>query len=206
MANLFMKTEGILTFLILTVFSSTLGTLKHLLISRGQKRASYITIFFDSLIFSTILKKISGGDGLIFGVAYGTGKVLGAMLANKLEEVLALGTIEISISLNHFDRMVSIADELRDLGYTVETYSVYGYEGKTRYKIDVIIDRKEVQVLRKILEKNGYDEPTMTVKHISKFSGKISAKCTDSTKIKNHTKRTSILKLNQTKIKEKPYY
>lgn len=164
---------AILPFMGLTMLSSALGTLKHILISKGQKKASYVTIFLDAIIFSTILKTISGGDGVLFGMSYATGKLLGAIIANKFEEFLALGILEVSISLNHFDKMVPIADNLRDLGYTVETYSVFGYGGKPRYKIDIVISRKELPILKEILKEYGYEDPTMTIKSVSKVVGKI---------------------------------
>lgn len=165
---------GIMPFLGLTMLSSAFGTLKHILISKGQKKASYVAIFMDALIFSTILKTISGGDGFLFGVAYAVGKLLGAMLANKIEEMLALGILEINLSVNHFDKMVEIADELRDLGYSVETSSVFGYGGKVRYKLDILISRKEFHILTETLEKHGYENPTMSIKGVSKVAGKIS--------------------------------
>lgn len=89
---------------------------------------------------------------------------------------MALGIIQIEISVNHFDKMVKIADELRDLGYAVETMSVYGYNGKKRYKIVVTISRAELGKMRNVLLKYGYDEPTWIITDISNVAGKITVK------------------------------
>lgn len=164
----------VLQFLIITTISSSLGTLKNMLIARKQIKASYIVSFLDALLFATIMKQISSGDGFIFALAYATGKLLGAMLGNLIEKKMALGTLEVEIAVNHFDRMVCIADKLRDLGYSVETSAVFGYEGKKRYKIVVILLRKEMCILNKVLEENGYEEPTMIIRDVSSISGKIS--------------------------------
>lgn len=176
----------IIYFLVLTAISSSFGTLKNMFIARKQIKASYIVVFFDALLFATIMKQISSGDGIIFALAFAFGKLFGAMIGNMIEKKMALGTLEIEVAVNHFDKMVSIADELRDKGYTVETTVVYGYEGKKRYKIVIIMLRKQINILTHVLEKNGYEDPTMTIKDISSVSGKITTKI-----IKNQESRSS---------------
>ncbi len=163
----------ILKFTLLTIISSTVSTLRSMFLARKQFRANYIATFIDAMIFATIMKKISSGDGFIFALAYAVGRTLGAYLGHKLEAKMALGIIQIDISLNHFDRMVLIADRLRDLGYSVETSSVFGYGGKKRYKISITISRSELKNLKKVLKEYGYDDPTFIVKDVSNVAGKI---------------------------------
>lgn len=163
----------IIIFLMMTAVSSSLSTLKNMFIARKQINATYVVVFFDALIFANIMKSISGGDGIVFAFAYAFGKLLGTYLGNKIEKKMALGIINVNISVNHLDKMISIADELRERGYTVETTSVYGYRGKRRYKIDVVMSRKEIDKLYEVLDRNGYSNPTMVIKDVSNILGKI---------------------------------
>ena len=166
----------IISFTGLTIVSSTISTLKNMFLARKQFKANYVATFVDAMIFATIMKKISSGDGFIFAMAFAVGKTIGAYLGHRSEERMALGIIQIEISVNHFDKMVKIADELRDLGYAVETMSVYGYNGKKRYKIVVTISRAELGKMRNVLLKYGYDEPTWIITDISNVAGKITVK------------------------------
>lgn len=166
-------------FIVLTIISSALSTLKNIFLSRKENRAAYIVIFIDALIFATIMKKLSSGEGFLYAVTYALGKTLGAIFGSAIDKKMALGILEVDISVNHFDKMTGIADELRDLGYAVETTKVYGYGGKERYKINVIILRKEIPILKDILDKYGYNKPTMVIRDVSKISGKITVNSTD---------------------------
>lgn len=165
--------QGVITFALLTVISSTINTLRSMFLARKQFKANYIATFIDAILFATIMKKISSGDGVIFALAYAIGRTLGAFFGNKLEARMALGIIQVDISLNHFEKMIQIADNLRDLGYSVETSSVFGYGGNKRYKINITISRSELDVLKEVLNKHGYTEPTFIIKDVTNISGKI---------------------------------
>lgn len=165
--------SGVITFALLTVVSSTINTLRSMFLARKQFKANYIATFIDAMLFATIMKKISSGDGVIFALAYAIGRTLGAFFGNKLEARMALGIIQVDISLNHFEKMIEIADNLRDLGYSVETSSVFGYGGNKRYKINITISRSELNVLKEVLNKYGYTDPTFIIKDVTNISGKI---------------------------------
>ncbi len=168
-----MEISGILIFTLITIISSSINTLRSMFLARKQVRAAYIATFLDAVLFATIMKKISAGDGMIFAIAFATGKTIGAYLGNKIEEKMALGIIQVDISLNHFHKMIDIADELRDLGYAVETSTVFGYGGNKRYKINITISRDELKVLKDVMEKYGYKDPTLVIKDVANVSGKI---------------------------------
>ena len=161
----------------ITALSNAIGTLKTIFVSKKYLKPVYITTFLDSLIFGTIMKKITSGEDFYFIIAFAIGKVIGAWLGDLLDNKLALGILEIEIFLNHFDKMKDIADELRDLGYSTETSISFGYKGKKRYKINVTMLRKEVSVLREILSNYDYEDPTMKVKEVSNINGKMSISC-----------------------------
>ncbi|HEY4544467.1 MAG TPA: hypothetical protein VIG40_07450 [Tissierellaceae bacterium] len=171
-----MEYKTLILFIVLTIISSTTSTLRSMFLARKQFKANYIATFLDALIFATLMKKISAGDGIVYALSYAIGRTLGAYFGHLIEGKMALGIIQIDISVNHFDKMVQIADELRDLGYAVETNTSFGYGGKKRYKIVVTISRAEVGNLRNVLSKYGYDEPTLIIKDVSNVSGKITVR------------------------------
>lgn len=171
--------QELILFTLLTILSSTVSTLRSMFLSRKQFKANYIATFIDAMIFATIMKKISAGQGLLPAIFYAIGRTTGAFLGNRIEGKMALGIIQIDISVNHFEKMVNIADDLRDKGYAVETMSVFGYGGRKRYKIVVTISRSELGKLRNILSEYGYDEPTLVIKDVSNISGKITVSSED---------------------------
>ena len=69
--------------------------------------------------------------------------------------------------------MIELAENLREEGYTVNNYSVSGNNGNKRYKVEVVINRKEFRVLEDIIEECGINTPTLKVKNLSKVDGKI---------------------------------
>lgn len=168
-----MGETSFIAFTVLTIISSTINTLRSMFLARKQFKANYIATFIDAILFATIMKRISSGDGIAFALAYAIGRTLGAYFGNKLEAKMALGIIQVDISLNHFEKMVEIADKLRDLGYSVETSSVFGYGGNKRYKINITISRSELDKLKDVLAQHGYTEPTFIIKDVTNISGKI---------------------------------
>ncbi len=91
---------------------------------------------------------------------------MGVFIGNKLEDRLALGILEVDIFLNHKDKMIELAENLREEGYTVNNYSVSGNNGNKRYKVEVVINRKEFKILEDIVEECGINTPTLKVKKI----------------------------------------
>lgn len=168
---------SLLELIVITALSNAIGTLKTIFVSKKYLKPVYITTFLDAIVFGTIMKKITSGEEFYLIIAFAIGKVLGAWLGDFLDNKLALGILEIDIYLNHFEKMKDIADELRDLGYSTETSVSFGYKGKKRYKINVTMLRKEIPILREILAKYEYPDPTMRIKEISNINGKISISC-----------------------------
>lgn len=158
---------------LITAFTNVLSTLKTMFISKKIMNPVYILVFADAIIFATIVGKVTSGDGIQFTIAYALGRSMGVFIGNKLEDRLALGILEVDIFLNHKDKMVELAENLREEGYTVNNYSVSGNNGNRRYKVEVVINRKEFRILEDIVEECGINTPTLKVKNINKVDGKI---------------------------------
>ena len=158
---------------LITAFTNILSTLKTMFISKKIMNPVYILVFVDAIIFATIVDKVTSGDGIQFTIAYALGKSMGVFLGNKLEDRLALGILEVDVFLNHKYKMIELAENLREEGYTVNNYSVSGNNGNKRYKVEVVINRKEFSILEDIIEECGINTPTLKVKNLSKVDGKI---------------------------------
>ena len=158
---------------LITAFTNILSTLKTMFISKKIMNPVYILVFVDAIIFATIVGKVTSGDGIQFTIAYALGRSMGVFIGNKLEDRLALGILEVDIFLNHKDKMIELAENLREEGYTVNNYSVSGNNGNKRYKVEVVINRKEFKILEDIVEECGINTPTLKVKNLSNVDGKI---------------------------------
>jgi len=108
-----------------------------------------------------------------FTIAYALGRTAGVMIGGMIEDRLALGILEVDLFLNHKDKMMEVAEKLRVEGYTVNNFRVQGNNEDTRYKVEVVIKRKEFHVFQDILDECGVSNPTLKVKNLSKVNGKI---------------------------------
>lgn len=156
----------------LNLISNCLGTLKTIFISKQLGKITYWLVAVDSLLFAVVLKAISSGDNFISILAFVLGKVIGSMLADYIEEKLALGLLEVSIYAKE-EKAIEIADFLRSLGYSVTNFKGYGIEGKERFMITITIARKEMSLLKNILKKYNLINPNMIIKEIKSIQGNI---------------------------------
>lgn len=166
----------ILTLFILflvTAFTNILATLKSILLAKNIMNPVYFLVFIDAIIFATVLGKVTNSNGIHFAVAYALGKTLGVLIGGKIEERLALGILEVDVFLSNKTKMIEIAEKLRKEGYTVNNFLARGNNGSRRYKVEVIIRRKEIKVLEEIMEESGVTDPTLKIKSLNKVEGKI---------------------------------
>jgi uncharacterized protein YebE (UPF0316 family) len=166
---------AIIGLFLITAFTNILATLKTILISKKIMNPVYLLAFADAMIFAATVSKVSSADGLHYTIAYALGRTFGVYIGNKLEEKLALGILEVDVFLNHKDKMIQVAEELRKEGYTVNNYLARGNNGDRRYKIEVVIRRKEFKIFEEILSDCGISDPTLKVKNLSSITGKITS-------------------------------
>lgn len=171
-----MTLEVILTLLFLftiTSFTNILTTLKTIFLSKKIMNPVYILVFIDAIIFATVLTKITNSNSVHFIIAYAFGRMFGVFIGGKIEERLALGIIEIDLFLNNKNKMIEVAERLRQEGYTVNNFVARGMNGDVRHKIEIVMKRKEFKVLERILDEYGVTNPTLKIKNLSKIEGKI---------------------------------
>ncbi|TCO76856.1 DUF5698 domain-containing protein [Marinisporobacter balticus] len=158
---------------LITAFTNILATLKTILISKKIMNPVYMLVFVDAMIFATVVAKMNSEKGLHFTIAYALGKTMGVFIGGKIEERLALGILEVDVFLNDKNKMIEIAEKLREAGYTVNNYLARGNNGDRRYKVEVVIKRKEFKILEDIMDGCGVEHPTLKIKNLNKVEGKI---------------------------------
>ncbi len=158
---------------LITSLTNILATLKTMLISKKIMNPVYLLVFIDAMIFATVVSKVTSSKGIHFTIAYALGKTLGVFIGGKLEDRLALGILEVDLFLNDKNKMIKIAEKLREVGYTVNNFVARGNKGDIRYKVEVVIKRKEFKIFEDILDEYGVSNPTIKIKNLSKVNGKI---------------------------------
>jgi len=162
----------VMSIFIINALSNCLGTLKTIFISRNVKTPVYIVTAIDALVFAFVVKSISNGDNTITILAFVLGKVVGVYIGQVIDKKLGLGILDIYVYAKE-EKAKSLADKLRDVGYSITTQKGYGFNGNKRYTVNVTIARKELDFLIELLGKYGFDKATMIIKEVKLVNGKI---------------------------------
>ena len=163
----------VISLFIITSLMNVLTTLKTILISKKIMNPVYMVVFIDAMIFASILTKVTSSEGLQYTLAYALGKSFGVFLGGKLDDKLALGIIEVDIFISNNEKRIIASEALRAAGYSVNNYLARGLNGDRRYKIEVVLKRKEMPRLEEIMSDCDINNPTMKIKSISKVAGKL---------------------------------
>lgn len=161
---------------LITSFTNILATLKTILISKKIMNPVYIVVFVDAMIFAATLTKVVGSTGVYYTLAFALGKTFGVFIGGIVEERLALGIIEVDLFLSNQQKMIKVAERLRNEGYTVNNFLARGMNGEKRHKVEVVLARKEFKYFEAILDEYDVTAPTLKIKDISRIDGKISTK------------------------------
>lgn len=164
---------GILGLFLVTAFTNVLKTLKTILMAKKIMNPVYLFVFLDSMVFATILSKITSSEGIHYTIAFALGKTLGVYLGGIVEDKLALGILEVDLFLSDEEKSTLIAQRLRETGYTVNKFLVGGFNEEERYQIEVVINRKELKFLKSIISEFDVEDPTLKIKNLSNVHGKI---------------------------------
>jgi uncharacterized protein YebE (UPF0316 family) len=160
---------------IITALTNILATLKSMLLSKKIMNPVYLLAFVDAIIFAAVVNKVTSSQGIKYTLSYALGRTFGVYIGNKIEELIALGILEVDLFLKHKEKMIEIAEKLRNEGYTVNNYIARGINGDRRYKVEVVIKRKEMKILEDIIDQCGVSNPTLKIKNLSRINGKITS-------------------------------
>lgn len=145
--------EGILGYFIIffaRVADVSLGTLRTMLIVRGNRVPAALLGFVEVLIFIMILKMVVSeldNFGRIF--AYAAGFATGTLVGGWVEEKMALGDLNVQIIAK--GEGCFIPDQLREAGFAVTVTEGKGLKGR-KCIMNVILKRRNLPRLMKLVQ------------------------------------------------------
>jgi len=133
------------------ILDVSIGTLRTILLVKGNRRIAAILGFFEVMIYLIVLGNVVGNlNKPILIISYCLGYACGNIIGGKIEERLSLGrvTAEIIVKEDYED----IVKVLRDEGFGVTIFEGMGLEGKS-YMLNIILERKQIQKLSKVVKR-----------------------------------------------------
>ena len=149
-SNLF--TLGLIPFLIFLarICDVSIGTIRIIFVSKGNKRIAPILGFFEVLIWITAISKIMQNlDNYVNYVAYAAGFATGNFVGMIIEEKLAVGIQMIRIITHQSGN--ELVQSLNSKGYGATSVEAKGAKGKV-HLIYSIVQRQELDRVIQIID------------------------------------------------------
>lgn len=128
----------------------SLGTLRTIMLVRGQRFYAAAFGFFEVMIYVVALSRIfSTLDNPFSLLIYAAGFATGNIVGGTLEEKLAVGILTVQVIT--LKEPLALTEVLRSEGYGVTAIEGQGREG-VRYILQVILARRNLPKLRKIVD------------------------------------------------------
>ncbi len=128
----------------------SIGTVRTILLVRGQKKIASVLGFFEIMIYLIVLGNVVGNVHkplLLF--AYCLGYATGVIVGSKIEERLSIGRLFAQVILKEIPE--GFIETLREEGFGVTIFEGEGREGKS-HMLNIILERKQVRKLYEIVE------------------------------------------------------
>ena len=127
----------------------SMGTLRMILLVKGQRKIAAIIGFFEVMIYLIVLGKVVGNiNKPLLIIAYCLGYASGNYVGSKIEEKLSIGRLLVQIIVKEIK--CGIVDALRNAGFGVTIFEGEGMDGSS-YMLNVITERKKVRELKEII-------------------------------------------------------
>ncbi len=121
------------------IIDVSLGTVRMILVIRGDRLLASIIGFFEILVYTVALGMVVGSlDDPVKLTVFCLGFALGIFCGSILEERLALGYRLVQVTIRR--ECSDVADELREEGYPVTTWEAVGRAGP-KLVLNIIIKR-----------------------------------------------------------------
>src|SRR5674476_1440159 len=133
------------------IIDVTLGTLRIVMVSKGQKRIAPILGFFEVLVWLIAIGRIMQNlDNWVCYTAYAGGYATGNYIGMLIEEKLAVGIVQLQIITgNESDRLINA---LRLAGYGITHHNAFGgASGNSVSVIYSVVMRNDVDKVVKII-------------------------------------------------------
>lgn len=129
----------------------SMGTLRMILLVKGQRKIAAVLGFFEVMIYLIVLGKVVGNiNKPLLIIAYCLGYASGNYIGSKLEERLSIGRLLVQIIVKEVK--CGIVDALRNAGFGVTIFEGEGMDGSS-YMLNIISERKKVRELKEIISK-----------------------------------------------------
>jgi uncharacterized protein YebE (UPF0316 family) len=129
----------------------SIGTLRTILLVKGQRRIASVLGFFEVMIYLIVLGKVVGNiDKPVLILAYCLGYATGNIIGSRIEEKLSIGRLLAQVIVK--DMHDELVQKLRDAGFGVTIIEGEGMDGKS-YMLNIILDRKQVRKLYEIIDR-----------------------------------------------------
>jgi uncharacterized protein YebE (UPF0316 family) len=127
----------------------SMGTLRMILLVKGQRKIAALIGFFEVMIYLIVLGKVVGNiNKPLLIIAYCLGYASGNYVGSKIEEKLSIGRLLVQIIVKEIK--CGIVDTLRSAGFGVTIFEGEGMDGSS-YMLNVITERKKVRELKEII-------------------------------------------------------
>ena len=127
----------------------SIGTMRTILLVKGQRKIASLLGFFEVMIYLIVLGKVVGNiDKPVLILSYCLGYAAGNIIGSKIEERLSIGRLIAQVIVK--DKSDELIESLRDAGFGVTIFAGEGKEG-TSYMLNIILERKQVDTLHKII-------------------------------------------------------
>ena len=152
----------------------SMGTLRMILLVKGQRKIAAVLGFFEVMIYLVVLGKVVGNiDKPFLIIVYCLGYATGNFVGSKIEEKLSIGRLLVQIIVKEIK--CGIVDSLRAAGFGVTIFEGEGMDGSS-YMLNVITERKKVKELKEIMNKQDCGAFLTTMDVRSSLGGYFQAK------------------------------
>lgn len=135
------------------IMDVSIGTMRIILVSRGNRVIAPILGFFEVFIWILAMGEIMQNlDNWVCYIAYAAGFASGNYIGMFIEEKLAMGTLILRV-ITQKDS-VNLVDDLYSEGYGVTQIDAKGKFSKVNV-IYIILKRKNLQVVKNIIHRNN---------------------------------------------------
>lgn len=132
------------------IIDVSIGTMRTILLVKGQRRIASVLGFFEVMIYLIVLGKVVGNiDQPVLILAYCLGYATGNIIGSKIEEKLSIGQLFAQVIVK--EMLDELVQKLRDAGFGVTIFEGEGREGRS-YMLNIILDRKQVRKLHEIID------------------------------------------------------
>jgi uncharacterized protein YebE (UPF0316 family) len=146
-----------LLILLARVFDVTIGTVRIVMVAKGEKFWAPVLGFFEVLVWLLAISKIFENlDNWVCYVAYSAGFAIGNYIGLRVEEYLAMGIVKIQIiTRKNADQLI---DNLKNAGYGITYHQAKGINEYVSiiYSIIKRVEINKVEVIVKATNPNAF--------------------------------------------------